>query len=64
MCLSNVYFNNRDDGSLVGEEVLSVVDSDGSVSVKTLLGDSKEYKGYVISEVNFSENYIILSEKG
>ena len=60
MCLSAVYMKERTDENLVLEEVSRVSVSGSTVTVGSLFGEQKELKECRISEINLSDNYIIL----
>ena len=64
MCLSKIYIKDTDKNTLVVDEAARVINNDGVITVSTLFGDEKEFKGYIINEVNLVENYIILKSKG
>ncbi len=63
ICLSRVYLQERDDGSLVIEEAAQIKTGPNGVKVKTLFGEERTLPGYAIAEINLIENYVILSKK-
>ena len=65
MCLSTVYIKDENRESVVMEEASRVEATvDGNVMVETLFGEKKSFMGYIISEVNFLKNYLILQKRG
>ena len=60
MCFSNVYMRERNEENLILEEASRVLVKDGIVTVSTIFGDEKSFKGFSIYEVNLLENYVIL----
>jgi predicted RNA-binding protein len=60
MCFSNVYMRERNEENLILEEASRVLFKDGIVTVSTIFGDEKSFKGFSIYEVNLLENYVIL----
>ncbi|MGQ9616355.1 MAG: CooT family nickel-binding protein [Spirochaetota bacterium] len=64
MCLSTVYIREDKKESVVIEEASRVEATiDGNVMMETLFGERKSLKGYIITEVNFLKNYLILQRK-
>lgn len=64
MCLSTVYIREDKKESVVIEEASRVEATiDGNVMIDTLFGERKSLKGYIITEVNFLKNYLILQRK-
>ncbi len=63
MCLSRVYLQEREDGSLVIDEAAQIKIDPNGVKVKTLFGEERTLPGYAIAEINLIENYVILSKK-
>jgi len=63
MCLSNVYFREKQPESLVIEEAHEVTADGKSVHIRSLMGQTRDVPGYYISEVNFIENYMILKKQ-
>jgi predicted RNA-binding protein len=64
MCLSKIYIRNDKSESVVIEEASRVVvTTEGNVLVETLFGEKKSFMGYIISEVNFLKNYLILEQR-
>jgi hypothetical protein len=64
VCLSSVYVEETDERSAVVEEASKLrVSEDCEVEIDTLFGEKKVMKGYVIVEVNFLKNYVVLREE-
>ena len=64
MCLSSVYIEETDERTAVVEEASKLrVSEAGEVEIDTLFGEKKVMKGYVIVEVNFLKNYVVLREE-
>lgn len=64
MCLSRVYIRDDQLESIVVEEASRVEATvDGNVTVETLFGEKESFMGYIISEVNFLKNYLILQRR-
>ena len=64
MCLSKVYLKGRDKNDLLIEDVSEIKNENGIIAVNTIFGRGKKVKGYVIKEVNFLSNYLILGKEG
>jgi len=64
MCLSRIYDTRRSDETLVMSEVAGLVSNNGRIEIKNLFGTEKILEGYMISEVDLMENYVILKSTG
>jgi len=63
MCLSRVYLNKKGKNNLLIEEVSNVAEKNGVIEVSTVFGDTRKLKGYVVKEVDLTENYLVLRRK-
>ena len=63
LCLSRVFLQKCEDGSLVIDEAAQIKIDPNGVKVKTLFGEERTLPGYAIAEINLIENYVILSKK-
>jgi predicted RNA-binding protein len=64
MCLSSVYLEQKAPESRVMEDASLVAESDGTVTVSSLFGEKKTFEGYIVSEANLLEHYVVLKKKG
>lgn len=63
MCLSKVYLNRKQENNLVIKEVSRIKVNGERIHIDTLIGEGKDFPFYVVSEINFLENYVILKSK-
>jgi predicted RNA-binding protein len=63
MCLSKVYADTREEQKLLLEEASRLGFDGETVRIESLFGENREMKGYLISEVDLTENYVILRKK-
>jgi len=63
MCLSKVYLRRKDKDETITEEAASVIDNSGTIEINSIFDESKKVKGYFIKEVDFINNYTILSKR-
>jgi len=63
MCLSNVYLKQKQKNNLFMEDASRIMVDNGTIYMDSLMGEKKNLQSYFISEVNFTENYVILKPK-
>ena len=63
MCLATVYLDEKSDDKVVLSDVAALYADGPRVVIQTLFGEAKSIEGYMIGEINLTDNFVILRKE-